>query len=141
MSDINFEPDPDPEEFSDMAAHAFAAVAAEYLHRRMLHAMVLGWLEFRNSTPLFPLGKVVITTGVVEACEDGADIPVFALLARHGNGDWGDDLPKEDRTANSKAVHMGRRILSNYRVKDFGHVWIVTEADRSVTTVLLPEEY
>jgi hypothetical protein len=63
----------------------------------------------------------------------------FDLLASHATGDWG-DLCAFDRRQNQIALRDGYRILSSYEVST-GRVWIITEADRSVTTILLPEEY
>ncbi|HNH44535.1 MAG TPA: type I restriction endonuclease subunit M [Agitococcus sp.] len=63
----------------------------------------------------------------------------FSLLARHQSGDWG-NVPAEDALSNQEAIERGYRIMSVYSLET-GKVWIITEADRSVTTVLLPEEY
>jgi hypothetical protein len=62
------------------------------------------------------------------------------LLSRHVRGDWGNLCP-EDRTENELSLKHGFRLLSSYPVSDSDNIWIVTEADRSVTTLLLPEEY
>jgi hypothetical protein len=61
-------------------------------------------------------------------------------LRRHARGDWG-ELDDEDRAANDVALKHGARLLSAYRTKAGTKFWIITEADRSATTVLLPEEY
>ena len=91
----------------------------------------------------FPLGTVVATPGALKALggmEDNATTWNLAtLLNRHAAGDWG-DLCKDDRQANSDALKNGGRLLSSYTVDD-QKIWIITEADRSATTVLLPEEY
>ena len=63
----------------------------------------------------------------------------FSLLARHQSGDWG-NVPAEDALSNQEAIERGYRIMSVYPLET-AKVWIITEADRSVTTVLLPEEY
>jgi hypothetical protein len=63
----------------------------------------------------------------------------FDYLARHATGDWG-ELCAFDRRQNEIALREGLRVLSSYEVPA-GRVWIITEADRSVTTILLPEEY
>ena len=86
----------------------------------------------------FPLGQCVVTPGALEILNQ-AGIAVLDLLARHAMGDWG-DLEEPDRLANEQALDLGDRLLSNYRF-DGGRCWIITEADRSVTTILLPEEY
>lgn len=62
------------------------------------------------------------------------------LLSRHVRGDWG-DLPKEDREENNLSLAKGFRLLSSYRTTADEKIWVITEADRSVTTLLLPEEY
>jgi hypothetical protein len=61
------------------------------------------------------------------------------ILSRHASGDWG-ELDAHDRRENGRALKNGRRILSSYPVGE-QRVWVITEADRSVTTLLLPEEY
>ena len=63
----------------------------------------------------------------------------FEYLARHATGDWG-DLCAFDRRQNEIALREGYRVFSSYEMIT-GRVWIITEADRSVTTILLPEEY
>ena len=85
-----------------------------------------------------PLGRVVATPGALEALSDAGEHP-FAYVARHASGDWG-DLCTFDRRENGLALRHGRRVLSSYSVGS-GRVWVITEADRSVTTILLPEEY
>ncbi|SED35904.1 MULTISPECIES: hypothetical protein [Burkholderiaceae] len=89
--------------------------------------------------PRFPMGRPVITPSA-QALLDEVDISGILLLARHIHGDWG-DLSVEDQTANELALLTGRRLLSSYDLPGGGKVWIITEADRSVTTILLPEDY
>lgn len=88
--------------------------------------------------PLFALGQTVATPGALKAMEQSGISPL-ALLSRHQRGDWG-DLEEEDKAANDNALKAGRRVLSAYRF-DKVTLWIITEADRSATTILLPEEY
>lgn len=88
-------------------------------------------------TARFPLGNTVITPGALEALSMTA---VLAALARHENGDWG-EVCDEDRKANDRALIEGSRLLSVYRNGHGLKFWIITEADRSATTVLLPDEY
>lgn len=88
--------------------------------------------------PRFPMGRPTITTAA-EAALNAACIHPVRLLARHINGDWG-DLSAEDQTENEFALLSGGRLLSSYAMPG-GKVWIITEADRSVTTILLPEDY
>ena len=86
----------------------------------------------------FPLGKVVATPGALEALVEAGEDPL-RYLARHQEGDWG-DLDEHDRRENERSLEHGWRIVSSYRVGG-KTIWVITEADRSVTTVLLPEEY
>lgn len=90
-------------------------------------------------TALFPLGTVVATHGALAALRDAGTSPL-ALLDRHVAGDWGDIHP-EDRGLNELALCRGMRLLSVYELVTSETVWIITEADRSVTTLLLPTEY
>ncbi|MGD9689156.1 MAG: hypothetical protein AB7K52_00605 [Phycisphaerales bacterium] len=83
------------------------------------------------------LGATVITPSALDAL-NGADIP--AALRRHASGDWGDVSP-DDWSENNLSVEEGRRILSAYRDARGIKFWVITEADRSATTVLLPEDY
>jgi hypothetical protein len=97
------------------------------------------WMPTSRPTgpPRFPLGQVVITPSALEAVslED-----VSHLLARHQTGDWGDcDL--DDAAANDWALTNDARLLSVYHTATNIRFWILTEADRSVTTVLLPDDY
>lgn len=89
--------------------------------------------------PRFPMGRPFITPGAQEALE-AAGISGVVLLARHIHGDWG-DLSVEDQAENELALLTGRRVLSSYDLPDGGKVWIITEADRSITTILLPGDY
>jgi hypothetical protein len=86
----------------------------------------------------FPLGRIVATPGALALLVDAGENPA-GLLARHQAGDWG-DVPPEDARENELSVERGWRIISSYPV-GAGRIWIITEADRSVTTILLPEEY
>lgn len=91
------------------------------------------------SNPLFLLGEVVATPGAVEALETHNILPL-QLLQRHVTGDWG-DVCEEDAQSNTDAVQYGDRILSSYVIGTSTKVWVITEWDRSVTTLLLPSEY
>lgn len=84
----------------------------------------------------FALGRCMATPSVLEALDRGA---LHDLLVRHARGDWG-DLDEHDRAANDRAVVAGDRILSAYRLADL-RIYVITEADRSATTLLFPEEY
>ncbi|KAA0131583.1 hypothetical protein FYZ48_25945 [Gimesia chilikensis] len=90
--------------------------------------------------PLFSLGQVVATPDAIAALEE-ANESAMPLLQRHQCGDWG-CLCEDDQQMNDVAVGDGARILSSYVLDATGQkVWIITEADRSSTTILLPENY
>ena len=89
--------------------------------------------------PLFALGRVGATPGALEALRS-ADMEARELLRRHVTGDWG-DVGGEDARENELSVREGFRILSSYRLASGMTVWVITEADWSATTLLLPEEY
>lgn len=92
------------------------------------------------SQPRFPSGQVVMTTGVDELVRQGRLNPV-PYLRRHLHGDWG-DLSDDDRRLNDAALKSGDdRLFSSYQVTPDLKLWIITEWDRSVTTLLLPSEY
>jgi hypothetical protein len=88
---------------------------------------------------LFPLGQVVATPGALSALEKAEQEPQ-EFLNKHVNGDWG-DVPEEDRQENEFSRTHGFRILSAYTTSAGDRLWIITEADRSATTILLPNEY
>ena len=89
--------------------------------------------------PKFPLGQVVATPGALEALA-AAGVAPDEYLGRHVTGDWG-TLTEDDREENELSLREGLRILSPYILPDQTKIWIITEADRSATTILLPEEY
>ena len=89
--------------------------------------------------PLFSLGRVVATPGALQALEDAGQSPA-EFLSRHITGDWG-EVPPEDAAENELSVKQGFRILSAYTLTTDVKVWVITEADRSATTFLLPAEY
>lgn len=114
-----------------------------------------------EGSSLFDLGQVVATPGALELMHI-TDTSPLRLIARHVAGDWGDCHP-DDAQTNNDAVREGMRVMSVYRLPlieppvqvdstatnhaipphatDDDQVWVITEADRSVTTILLPEEY
>ncbi len=89
--------------------------------------------------PRFSLGQVVATPGALEVLQQAERDPA-EFIARHITGDWG-DLEDEDKQENELSVEQGFRILSAYKLDDNTKIWIITEADRSATTLLLPSEY
>jgi hypothetical protein len=88
---------------------------------------------------LFRLGRLCATNGAVDALTSAAADPI-ECVARHLAGDWGDVDPV-DSAVNDRAVQLGERIISAYRLGNGEKIWIITEADRSATTILLPSEY
>jgi hypothetical protein len=88
-------------------------------------------------SPSFPLGNVVITPNALEQLSP-ADVQLG--LQRHQAGDWG-DLGEEDWMENDKALRTGLRLLSSYRSGGGVTFWIITESDRSATTLLMPDDY
>ncbi len=87
----------------------------------------------------FELGQVVATPGALSTLEKAGQGP-GEFLKRHLDNDWG-DLSDEDRKENEFSLQNGFRIISNYHTSTGDKLWIITEADRSSTTILLPEEY
>ena len=85
------------------------------------------------------LGQIVATPGALAAFEESGEQP-GDLLRRHACGDWG-DLSEEDRKENEFSLVTGFRLLSSYTLSSGTSIWVITEADRSSTTLLLPEEY
>ncbi len=104
------------------------------------------WLKFRQKLErlnekaiLFPLGQVFLTVSAKEALEESGQ-NALEFLELHQRGNWG-IVCKEDAKENEFSVNNGFRILSAYKTKNDVKIWLVTEADRSFSTILLPEEY
>ena len=89
------------------------------------------------SVAKFPLGRLVATPG---ALAQVSPHDINTALARHLEGDWG-ELGEEDRSANDRALIEGSRLVSAYHATNGIKFWIITEHDRSISTVLLPEDY
>lgn len=87
--------------------------------------------------PLFSRGRTVVTPAALDAIPDEE---IALAIARHERGDWG-LISEHDRAENERSLQEGFRLLSVYESADGVRYWIITEADRSVTTVLLPDEY
>ena len=87
----------------------------------------------------FNPGQVVATPGALAALEASGE-SLFDYLARHLSGDWG-DVDAEDAQENELSLKYGWRLLSAYTLKSGTKIWVITEADRSSTCLLLPEEY
>jgi hypothetical protein len=92
-------------------------------------------MAYHHMNPRFPLGKTYATPGVLALGIDLAN-----CLHRHHCGDWGDGLCAEDKAANEHSLKDGTRLLSCYQIGG-DRIYIITEWDRSMTTILLPEEY
>ena len=96
-------------------------------------------MQEKTTKALFDLGSLVATPGALAALAKSGQTPLD-FLSRHITGDWG-ELCEEDRKENQLSVQQGFRILSSYKTNSGEKIWVITEADRSVTTVLLPDEY
>jgi hypothetical protein len=95
--------------------------------------------EHGQKRPLFRLGQIVATPGALEALAAAGQMP-DEFIIRHVIGDWG-SLPPEDIQENEFSLKHGLRIFSSYVLSTKEKLWVITEADRSVTTLLLPHEY
>jgi len=100
------------------------------------------WLGIAGAERKFPLGQIVMTRGVNDLVAENAEFSQFVVesFRRHASGDWG-DLPPEDKRENEYALDKRLRLLSAYEKPPLRKIWIITEADRSATTILFPEEY
>ena len=87
----------------------------------------------------FSLGRIVATPEALEAVQRAGQSP-WDFLVRHVRGDWG-EVCEEDRQENELALRQGFRLLSVYTTQADEKIWLITEADRSVTTLLLPHDY
>jgi hypothetical protein len=90
-----------------------------------------------TATALVPMGHIVITPAAQETLSPR---DIIHGLGRHSRGDWG-ELEEEDISANDQSLKSGSRLLSAYHGEAGARFWIITEADRSITTLLLPDEY
>ncbi len=88
-------------------------------------------------SPRFSLGRLCATPGALEAL---TTFDIQTALSRHLQGDWG-EMDREDIEANNHALQNGSRLISAYNGAGGARFWIITERDRSATTILLPEEY
>ena len=87
-----------------------------------------------------PLGEVFCTMEALFAFAQALDEEPNTFLARHATGDWG-ELDEHDRKENEFGLKIGLRILSSCTLSSGQRIWVITEADRSSTTILLPSEY
>lgn len=90
----------------------------------------------------FPMGKLVCTAGINDKMADSEAFSTFVResIGRHGRQDWG-DLDPDDRNTNDDALNHGGRLFSAYEHQELPKIWIITEWNRSATTVLFPDEY
>jgi hypothetical protein len=93
---------------------------------------------FEEGDMLFCLGRIIMTPGAQATLETN-NVPAIRLLLRHASGDWGD--LEEDKKANDFDLKAGGRLLSSYHLPDETKVWVITEWNRTATTILCPEEY
>jgi hypothetical protein len=93
-------------------------------------------MPYQLMSPRFPIGKTYATPGAL-----ALNVDLTKYLRCHHCGDWGDELCSEDKQANEDALLHGSRLLSCYRTPAGDRLYIITEWDRSMTTILLPEEY
>lgn len=97
-------------------------------------------MQETTKAALFPLGQIVATPGALAALGKAGQTPLD-FLSRHVCGDWG-ELDESDRKENELSLKRGFRLLSSYHTSaDNTKIWVITEADRSVTTLLLADEY
>jgi hypothetical protein len=92
-------------------------------------------MPYQLMQPRFPIGEVYATPGAL-----ALNVDLIKYLRRHHCGDWGEELCAEDKEANEHSLKDGTRLLSRYSTPG-GSIYIITECDRSMTTILLPEEY
>jgi hypothetical protein len=92
-----------------------------------------------SSLPRFTLGQLVATPGALQAFAEAGQNPM-EFITPHQVGDWG-EVPEEDKQENEFSLQHGFRLLSAYQTATGVGIWVITEADRSATTILLPSEY
>lgn len=93
----------------------------------------------RQNTPRFSVGQTVATPAALDAITEAGQTPDI-FIRRHQGGDWG-DVCKDDAEANELALNDGSRLFSVYHTAAKVKLYVITEWDRSATTILLPEEY
>jgi len=96
-------------------------------------------MEETPKLALFRLGQIVATPSALQALERAGEAPQ-KFLERHVCGDWG-DLDEEDRQENALSLEHSFRLLSAYQTTAGEKLWVITEANRTLTTILLPDEY
>lgn len=131
----------DSAERQAVANHIYAFLPIVSEAEKIFWLKFLNKLETINEQPkvLFSLGEVFLTIGAKEALEESNQLP-NEFLAKHQTGDYG-LVCEADRKENDLSIREGFRILSAYKTSKGVKIWIITEADRSSTTILLPDEY
>lgn len=131
---------PDLLQFKRVRPRSFAVLACHALRTSQHSRRYMNDSEDKNKNRHrhdIPLGVTVLTIGARETLTNE---DILTALSRHSRGDWG-DLSASDREENELACTEGFRIFSTYRATDGTRFWVITEADRSSTTIMLPEEY
>ncbi len=131
----------DSAEHKAVANHIYAFLRIVSEDEKIFWLKFLNKLETINEKPkvLFSLGEVFLTIGAKEALVESNQI-ANEFLTKHQTGDWG-LVCDSDKKENDLSVREGFRILSSYKTNSDVKVWVITEADRSATTILLPEDY
>ena len=122
--------------------HEGQAGLADFCEQWAQNLVDQGWLENAAQHQLpqnhrFVLGQIVATPGALEALEKAGQTP-DEFISRHVSADWG-ELDEHDIQENNDALERGSRLFSAYHLSDQTKIWVITEWDRSATTVLLPE--
>jgi len=94
-------------------------------------------MPYQLLQPRFPIGKTFATPGALAL----TDVDLTKYLRRHHCGDWGEELCDDDKQANEESLKDGTSLLSCYRTPAGDRLYIITECDRSLTTIMLPDEY
>lgn len=123
--------------FSDVDGRRPSVLPAKWPSSTLSHTEVN--MNHLPTTPLFPAGQIVATPGALALLDRTNKTPI-EFLSRHLRGDWG-DLCLEDKTENELSLKHGFRLMSSYQVTENENLWVITEADRTITTILLPSEY
>jgi hypothetical protein len=110
----------------------FASVLAAEFGEAIMFMFLVGEAKF-------PMGQIVATLGALSALAESGQLPA-EFIERHAQGDWG-ELCAEDCEPNKRALKNGARLFSRYMTKKDDPLYVITESDRSVTTILVPEEY
>jgi hypothetical protein len=114
-------------------------VISQYTQNQAIEDGILKRVEQIKTKCNFPLGRIVATPGALETISDAGQLPDF-FLEKHCQGNWG-DICNEDKQMNEEALISGGRLFSAYITNENEKIWVITESDRSSTTLLKPDEY